>query len=132
MNCNSITKVVYHDAPKYPFSVTFVSGSEAAAADPEAITGVHIDFGDKQFVACVSPDDELLVFNVNHETSDDEKERLGVKPLTSTTTMKQVPGFQGQLPVIDETYPRAWSCSANNSPSQEDEKRIREILVKAL
>lgn len=132
MDCNSITKVAYHDCPKYPFSITFVAGGDIETANPDAICGVHIDFGDKQFVACVSPDDELLIFDVIGETIDDEKERLGIKPLTQTTSMQQLPGIQNQVPVIEETYPKAWSCSANEGPSPEDMKRIRKVLDKML
>lgn len=132
MKCESITKVSYHGCEKYPFAVTFVKGGDIDTADPEAICGVHIDFGDKQFVACVSPDDDLLIFDVIHETPDVEKERLGIKFLTQTTTNQTLPGFKGQVPVIEETYPQAWSCSTNEDPSPEDVARIRKVLEIAL
>lgn len=132
MSFQSITKVRHHASEKYPFAITFIAGVDANTADPEAICGVHIQFDDKEFVACVSPDDELLVFDVNHETPDCEKERLEMEPLKSSTNMQNVPGIQGQVPVVEEEYARAWSCSVNENPSAEDVKRIRKALEKAL
>lgn len=132
MSFQSITKVRYHGSEKYPLAITFVAGVDANTADPDAICGVHVEFEDKQFVACVSPDDELLVFDVNHETPDVEKERLEIEPLKSSTTMKTLPGHQNPLPVVDDEYARAWSCSVNEDPSPEDVKRIRKALEKAL
>jgi hypothetical protein len=129
---NSITKVKYHGCEKYPFAVTFVAGVDFDTADPDAICGVHIDFGDKEFVACVSPEEELLVFDVNHETPDVEKERLGIEPLKTSTSQQSVPGIQGQVPVVEEEYARAWSVSACENPSPEDLARIQKVLEVAL
>ncbi len=122
MKANSIIKVrLIEPDEKYPFSIIFKEGADAETADPEAICGVFVDFGEKQFVACIANDgtDDLIVFDVAYEAPDCEKDRRGMK---AGLTMTNAQGF------VDETYNRAWAVSANENPDPEDFEALRKAL----
>jgi hypothetical protein len=121
----SLSRVKYVQPPEaYPFLCVFKEATEEES-DPESIMGIFVDFGgEDRYVVCVSPDGETLVFNINHECPDIEKERAGIKPRKS-----EVDKESGE---ITEEFDRAWSCSCNENPPDRLLSKIESTLGKML
>jgi hypothetical protein len=117
----SLSRVKYVQPPEsYPFLCVFKEATEAES-DPESIMGMFVDFGgDEQYVVCVSPDGETLVFDVIHECPDIEKERAGIKPRKSEVDK--------ETKKITEEFDRAWSCSCNEDPPKRLLDKIESTL----
>jgi len=115
---SKIEKVRHHGSEKYPWSIMFVADSQAA--DPEAISGVLVKYDDgSEYIVCVAPDDEMLVFTVLYEMEEDEKERMGLKP---GLTMTNADGF------VDDVFAHAWAAKAYENPSEDEMEKLRKAM----
>jgi hypothetical protein len=125
MDFKSITRVV-HLPTKNPFACIFKEATEEETANPDAIVGIRVELDEagqvRSYIICAT-DEEKLIFSVNRECPDVEKERHGVKP------KKQDIDKEG---IIDEEFDRAWSCSALEDVPEEVMKKIDKALEKEL
>jgi hypothetical protein len=144
----SLTRVIYHEptpevSAKYPFACVFKEADVQESANPDHIAGIFVDFGEgEQYVVCAT-DDETLVFRVTSACGDVEQERLGVKPIK--VEREDVPAQGGLIlpgqpqqqtqaagAIINETYGKAWNCSAMTEVPPETMAKITKLLGKAL
>lgn len=118
----SITRVCHVETPQAPFACIFKEVSEAESANPEAICGIHVDFGaEEQYVVCAT-DDETLVFDVTRECPDVEKERIGIKPKKVTETDS----------TVEEEWDRAWNVIPKEDVPKRTMDKIENILGNVL
>ena len=146
----NITRVVFYEPPpktaeRYPFACVFKEANAEEVADPERISGIHVEFSvTEQYVACAH-DGEILIFRADRECEEAEQERLKIEPAKvekEVVKLKPAPGkliIPGQAPpqgpegaILKETWGKAWSVTAITDPSPELEEKVKDLLGKVL